>query len=119
MNNGARIFHTDWYSMATRLDCAELGKELRNLRVVCSVTKLVVYCGAVDSILPEFLLELINEVSGVGTVCRHRTLRAGTASVPDFHLPGPWSHEEHKALLDTYGIKQGHCVWLVKAGQKE
>jgi hypothetical protein len=68
---------------------------------------------------PGFLIELINEVGGVGTVCRHRTLRACPVSVPDLPLPVPRSHEEHEALLDAWGINQGHRVWLIKAGQKE
>ena len=97
----------------------QLGHEARDARVECGVAEPVIQDGAVDRVLPELRVQLVDRVGGVRAVGRDGALGPGATTVPDLHLAVARPDEEHEALLGMRRIDHRDRVGLVEAREEE
>ena len=97
----------------------QLGHEARDARVECGVAEPVIQDGAVDRVLPELGVQLVDRVGGVRAVGRDGALGPGATTVPDLHLAVARPDEEHEALLGVRRIDHRDRVGLIEAREEE
>ena len=97
---------------------AQVGDEPDHPGVEAGVAEPVEEQRALDRVLAQARVELVDRVGRVGPVGGDRALHARPMAGPDLHLPVARPHEEHEALLGVGRVEHRDRVRLVEAGQE-
>ena len=114
-----RILEARRRRVAARAGRAQLTDQARDARVECGIAEPVVEDRAVQAVVAELLIELVDRIGSVGAIPRHRAFDPRSVAVPDLHLAVARPHEQDVTLLDVRRIEDRDGVGLVEAGEEE